>query len=126
MLWREPFATKILGPCSVPSLPFDGRAALLGCIDPSGFRELEVWRRLCVAELNIPYYLGAVSHAELKAITPSSRQDILRQLSSDWQTHFADATVFALIGMGDQAEVLMLGSPTEDAWDEFLRISSQR
>lgn len=125
MLWRKSYETAVLGPCSVPQLPFEGRAALIGCMESSGFRELEVWRRLCDAELRLPYYVGSASFAELEAVTPPSRQEALRRLEGDWISLLEGASVFGLIGSGQAAETLMLGSPTEEAWEAFLGIAQQ-
>ena len=121
---RRKYATRILGPCTVPTLPFEGRAALIGCLTSSGFRELEVWRRLCDAELRLPYHVGSASFAELGAITPPSRQESLCRLEGDWSSVLDGAGVFGLIGSGETAETLMLGSPTEEAWEAFLELSS--
>lgn len=122
---RRKYQTLVLGPCTVPTLPFDGRAALIGSVNSSGFRELEVWRRLCDAELRVPYYLASASFAELEAITPPSRQGSLRQIEGEWSSVVEGGGAFGLIGSGQTAETLMLGSPTEEAWEAFLGIAHQ-
>jgi len=124
VIWRKSYQTLIKGPCRVPQLSFEGRAALLAAPTADGFRELEVWRRLCEAELPIPYWLGAIEFDALHLISPPSRHDRLIRLGEEWVGVAGDAPCLALIGQGNEAEVLMLGSPTEDAWAEFLRIST--
>ncbi len=124
MFWRKSYHTLIKGPCLVPQLTFKGRAALLAAPTADGFRELEVWRRLCEAELPIPYWLGSIEFDALQLISPPSRRSRLMRLGEEWADIAADAPCLALIGQGNEAEVLMLGSPTEDAWAEFLRIST--
>ena len=123
MLWHRPYETKILGQVSIPNLPFQGRGALAGCPDRRGFRELEIWRLLFEAELSLPYFLGCSDLDSLRSVNPPSRQDILRKLDKDWIPIVGEATVFALIGEGHQAEILMLGAPTEDAWEMFLTLA---
>lgn len=122
MLWREEYVTALLQPSVVPKLPFETRSAMVATKRESGFRQVEVWRRLFDAELPIPYWIGATpaAFADLMAITAPSQRWRLVQLSEAWDTLVATDT-FALIGAGERAEIIMGGLPTEDAWERFLK-----
>jgi hypothetical protein len=142
MLWRGSYETEIrrgfspptpLGGQSLAGQPFDpvsNWALVAGCHD-AAFREVELWRRLIAdsfADLQ-NFAFGIVrpewsprQTQELAALIPPSQHRYTYAWTDPEETWRQETVgdrqdrAFALVrGNG----LLMVGPPTEEAWDEF-------
>ncbi len=69
---------------------------------------------------------GALSTAELEAVLPPSQHGrIVVVPAIEWLGDHPDR-VRAMVVQGRTARILMVGPPTEDAWDEFQAAVSER
>ena len=143
MLWRPTYETRVLRGVALPRLAgrtLDGQSgaapgegATLGAFGPLAFAELGVWRRLLEEadpERPVPTVLVRAAWTERErraldvATPPAQRPWTL--LADDPTGAWAAAVepdraerAFGAVVRGGQAVLLMVGLPTEDAWDEF-------
>lgn len=146
MLWRTPYQTPRAENVTLPGL--SGRYVsgeswvalddfvLVGAFDLRGLSEIGIWTRL-LDEAGIGVVV-AFFDAEwspqqrvvLEASIPYSQQGHTL-MANDPRGEWLDLIspdkperAFAAVVRGHAASVLMLGAPTEDAWDDFLLAAS--
>lgn len=101
-------------------LPFDAGdwQALVGCSGLEGLVGLGVWWRL-MDQSGVRFatvVLGEVSGSEAELVVPRSRHATVVVVDSlPWASFLAGRPM----AWCPQAHLLMLGPPTEDAWEEF-------
>jgi len=148
MLWRESYATRVLEEPRIPALvglnlsgetwDDDARIALAANFSLREMQQRDVWLRLFQAELEIPYALGVVQTSwldkeleQLRAAVPRSRWPevfAFTDSESAWKSLIepdSPARVFALLVEQGQTDFVMIGPPTEEAWERFLIASRQ-
>lgn len=143
MIWREAYRTRSLGPVALPPLSMldlDGKAVafeqpalIIGAFDPRAHREVELWSRLIGGSFpgydpSFRLYLGGTDtrrREALAAIHPPSRHRQVR-LAEDpdgaWRSLIEPdrpERSFGLIAVDGRSHRLMVGPPTEEAWEEF-------
>ena len=141
MLWRPTYETRIRRGLALPrleGLTLDGgetatptSGSLLGAFDPRASAELGVWRRLLdEAELTAftvfvrPAWTPRERRALALATAPGqhSRTLLVEDPSGSWASVIETdrpERAFAAVVRDGTAEPLMVGLPTEEAWDEF-------
>jgi hypothetical protein len=142
MLWRPAYETRELSPVECPSViarflsgeefsPPD-QCVLLGAFDPKAQAELGVWRRLITEAipstpiLTLFFLEDLKMEPSLRAMTPKSTWSAvaLSTPSNDWieliQPDRPERS-FAGVLQDGIFQVLMVGPPTEEAWDRFLK-----
>src|SRR5579872_2668761 len=125
MLWRAGYSTPVLRDVKLP-MPVDCGPILIVLLSPDSLSEAELWRRLISAELpdlSLRLTLAeALSTSVLAELLPPSLHEAIVTTNIDW-TELAQPDrgdrALALVVSGRVAKVLMIGPPTEDAWDEF-------
>ena len=143
MLWRTGYQTIVRDDIAIPktqiwdltgeAVKAAGSIALALGFSARSFQQREVWRRLFEAELPIPFWTGVVSEGDLEestellqAMTPKSRWTstvVVPDPQKAWRNLIepdSDERCFALIVRGKTADVVMVGPPTEEAWERFL------
>lgn len=149
MLWRTGYQTIIRNDVVIPeSRIWDLTGEVVHVAGPIAFalgfsarslQQREVWRRLFEAELPIPFWTGVISEdnfAEstelLQAMTPKSRWSstvVVLDPQRAWRNLIEpedEERCFALISRGNTADVVMIGPPTEEAWERFLAQAARR
>jgi hypothetical protein len=143
VIGREPYRPRVAFDVDLPALQatrLDGgnhgcqAFVLVGTFDPLGYRELEIWRRLLEQEFGA--HEAAVQAffrrgwtpkdvALIESLVPASRHGrtlVATDEADAWRTIVtpdrAERSFAAAIQAG-QATVLMVGPPTEEAWDLF-------
>lgn len=144
MLWKPTYETRILA--DIPLVRLVGRTldsqdgaapvegAMLGAFGPFASAELGVWRRLlhdAYPERAVPTVLVRTAWSErerrtIATATPPKEQP-WTLLANDPDNSWSQAVspdraerAFAAIVKDGQAKLLMVGLPTEEAWDQFL------
>ena len=134
MLWRTPYETTEIEASTLARLPLpevgEGTFAAVISFSPRHFQQREVWRRLFEAELPIPYFVGVIGSADdleqLQSSTPSSQHERLVRIEDAqgaWLSLLGEENndrAFAFVQREGTIVVLMVGPPTEKAWDRFL------
>ena len=143
MLWKPTYETRVLRDVALPRLvgrTLDGQdgaapveGAMLGAFGPFASAELGVWRRLLkegFPALRVPTVLVRASWTDrerrtiLLATPPDAHAWTLLANDPDgaWSAAVgpdrAERAFGAVVREG-QAGLLMVGLPTEEAWDEF-------
>lgn len=143
MLWKPTYETRVLRNVTLPRLEgrtLDGQdgaapveGVMLGAFGPFASAELGVWRRLlqeAAPDRRVPTVLVRAAWSErerrtLATATPPSQQP-WSLLANDPEGAWSAAVgpdraerAFAAVIRGSVAALLMVGLPTEDAWDEF-------
>ena len=146
MLWREPYTTRTVEADWPPlrllnakgePLPVAPDFAVIGSFRARAMQQREVWRKLFEAELNLPFHLVLVGHEPgsseaklwLGAMPPSvaSSAAFLLEESHRWQELLApehEDQAFAALIKDGRADLVMVGPPTEEAWETFLQRGS--
>ncbi len=148
MLWRESYSTRVLESPRIPALigsnlngdswDSNARIALAANFSLREMQQRDVWLRLFQAELEIPRALGVVLSEwsekdleQLRSATPRSRwPEVFAFTDSEcaWKNLIepdSPARVFALLVEQGQTNFVMIGPPTEEAWERFLTASRQ-
>jgi hypothetical protein len=143
MLWREPYAPRVLEGVEVPFLdamplypgaPLPGRDfALIGGFSGWAIGEMGTWTRLFL-DGNLPAFVAFID----QIWSPQAVQDLGNSIASSahrttlvvsdsqdqWRTLIQPdkpERAFAAIIRDSVAEMLVIGPPTEDVWEEFAR-----
>ncbi len=144
MLWKPTYETRILSNISLPRLvgltlnSQDGAApvegAMLGAFGPFASAELGVWRRLlneAHPQRAVPTVLVRTAWSErerrtIATATPPKEQP-WTLLANDPENAWSKVVLpdraeraFAAVVKDGVARILMVGLPTEEAWDQFL------
>ncbi len=134
MLWRTSYETTEIEATTLEGLPLpevgEGTFAAVISFSPRHFQQREVWRRLFEAELAIPYFVGVIGSADdleqLQSSTPRSQHERLIRIEDAqgaWLSLLGEEnkeSAFAFVQREGTLVVLMVGPPTEEAWDRFL------
>ncbi len=134
MLWRTSYETTVIEASTLAGLPLpearEGTFAAVISFSPRHFQQREVWRRLFEAELPIPYFVGVIGSAEdleqLKSSAPISQHEKLIRIEDEqgaWISLLGEDNkerAFAFVQREGTIVILMVGPPTEEAWDRFL------
>ena len=146
MLWKPTYETRVLRGVTLHRLEgrtLDGQdgaapveGAMLGAFGPFATAELGVWRRLieeAYPAKRVPTVLVRAVWSERErrtlavATAPSLHPWTL--LANDPSGAWSGAIgpdraerAFGAVVRGGVAELVMVGLPTEDAWDEFRRV----
>lgn len=149
MLWRTGYQTIVRNDVVIPeSRIWDLTGEVVNVAGPiafalgfsaRSFQQREVWRRLFEAELPIPFWTGVISEDNLaestellQAMTPKSRWSstvVVLDPQRAWRNLIEpedEERCFALISRGNTADVVMIGPPTEEAWERFLAQAARR
>lgn len=140
MLWRSTYHTQRgeipagFGISLVDSngapVPLSGASAIVLSPTPEDFRERELWLRLFRAELMVPWRIGffatdptkAQWSRFLEAHPPSVHRDCVCCTNmSLLDLGSGDRRTIALVLSGSEPQLMMVGPPNEEAWDEFLQ-----
>lgn len=144
MLWLESYETRVLRGERAPplrgesleGLPFErpARFALLGGYGIESCAQSEIWRRLFTQRFGAAagVVLGTIrkgwsveERALLRAIKPPSRQSATYCFfdeTEEWERLLSpdpQGRAFAALVDGPTMELMMVGPPTEDAWELF-------
>lgn len=123
---EPPFRT-LDGPRDLPEF-----LVLIGVFDLRGLGEGELWRRLMASEFgdSAPVFtalIASIAIGEAESAVPKSRHAstlLIDDPDGKWQS-IAEPDrperSFAAVVRGGLARPLMVGAPTEDAWDTFSR-----
>ena len=149
MLWKPTYETRVLRGVALPRLEgrtLDGQdgaapveGSMLGAFGPFATAELGVWRRLleeAYPERRVPTVLVRAAWTERErrtlavATAPSLHPWTLlaNDPSSGWSAAVGPdraERAFGAVVRAGVAELLMVGLPTEEAWDAF-REKSER
>jgi hypothetical protein len=144
MLWKPTYETRVLTDVAFPRLvgltldSQDGAApvegAMLGAFGPFASAELGVWRRLlneAFPERAVPTVLVRTAWSERErrtiATATAPKEKAWTLLANDPQNAWSQLVApdraeraFAAVVRGGVAKLLMVGLPTEEAWDQFL------
>jgi hypothetical protein len=129
MLWREPYRPQVLEEVSLPSSPASSRI-ILGAFDLRAQREIGVWLRLLTeaglaGATQIVLFGPASMFAAAEAVFPPSLHNQMvhvEDLEGDWRRLLKPENSersFAMVLDGALAKILVIGTPTEEVWDEF-------
>lgn len=143
MLWKPTYETRILREVALPRLEgrtLDGQdgaapveGAMLGAFGPFASGELGIWRKLleeAFPQRRVPTVLVRAAWAERErrtiAIATQPVQHPWTLLANDPSEAWSAAIgpdraerAFGAVVHGGVAKLLMVGLPTEEAWDAF-------
>lgn len=146
MIWREAYETRVLeGGESPPvlgaslsgdDLRLHGPYVVVAGFELRSLTEREVWRRLIASAFGTPEWFvdGVVAHGwnaqtleHFRMVTPKAlHRTTFALVDPAWEWHRlvqpdrANRSFAAVIAQG-QARLLMVGPPTEEAWERFER-----
>jgi hypothetical protein len=101
----------------------------VGAFSLAALPEIGIWQRL-LRSANVPFqvvYVGRISVKDVQSATPASQWDRVLVAPGHlpaWQSVVPvdqPGRAFAWIQLDGIAELLMVGPPTEDAWETFER-----
>lgn len=142
MLWRQPYSTRVLAQVQLPAphgLRLDmgawkmpERFVLVGGFSARAYGEMEIWRRLLAAEVDAPVVLAFIFESltsfdrrDIEAVLPPSLHESVLLVEGEverWRNVIEPdkpERSFAAGLVGGSTKVLMVGPPTEEAWDAF-------
>jgi hypothetical protein len=139
MLWRPAYRTLVARDLVVPALPpnvlnpLPRPQVLVGGFDFLAYREMGIWKRLIASEEVHPdwrqvFLLSEPSDRDLQlldSLVPTSDRErtfCVADTANDWRDLIAPdrpEQSFAAVLQGNQAPIMMKGTPTEEAWDAF-------
>jgi hypothetical protein len=143
MLWRQSYQTRIERDLCYPvaivvsvdcSEPIKGKQVWIGGFGFNGLNEQEVWSKLFQSDfhgdvrVHKVFIFESVGTSELESIralvAPSEVNQclLIEDPSRSWYSIINPdhpGRGFAAIIEGDKIPLLMVGPPTEDAWEEF-------
>jgi hypothetical protein len=127
LLWRQTYITPVFKNVALPFCFDPDVSIVLVLLTLESLPEADLWRRLIKAELpNAAFQLilnGGPTASRLQSVLPpSQRAAVAATPDIEWQNIVeVDQTIraLALVVCGSTAKVVMVGPPTEDAWDLF-------
>ncbi len=146
MVWRTPYETVALTQILVPFTPgtnldgeefsFSNEGLILGAFSLADQRDLGVWSRLVDQEfpdlsyntLFIRSEWSVRERSNLAVSVPISRRAntvAITDVESRWQTILKPNRAFAGIIRAGIMPLVMMGPPTEEAWDTFCACVGQ-
>lgn len=113
MIWRRRYDTIVQRVLDIPAN--DGVA--IGATSLEALTEAGVWFRLMdQAGLNYRFEPIGLAESDLESLVPPS---IAVRLSPPPSLSVDEDRSFAYVAKGGRIALLMVGPPTEDAWEEF-------
>ncbi len=128
MIWRASRPTRFLENVALPYEGPDG--IVVGALDLAMLRDLAIWRRLVQTSLpDEPLSTLLIAEAwppkakrsAAAAFPPSDLEGIafIADENQKWRTTLGDDTLFLALVRKGQVPLLILGAPTDEAWDRL-------
>lgn len=128
MIWRASRLTQVRENVALPYTGPDG--ILVGALDLGALRDLAIWRRLIQTSLpeeKLATLLVAAAwppkarRTAEAAFPPSDLAGIafVADAEGDWRSALEGETLFVALVRANQIPLLILGAPTDEAWDRL-------